>query len=114
MPRGSDEKVVVATRFTRLRGGRIEGKPATEADVGYEALATLSEAMNLLGDVLQASSTGAAWDLARNEQLGKRLEELVHCLDDRDAAGTRTGPGSEATDSSAATSSTNTGRAGHD
>ena len=84
MPKSPDSNVIVATRFSRLKDGRIDGEPASEVDVGYEALSALSEAMNLLGNALEAYSSGAPWDFERSERLEARVEQLMQCLDPAD------------------------------
>lgn len=80
MSKSPENNVIVATRFSRLKDGRVDGEPAAGRDVGYEALAALSEAMELLGDALEACSGGGSPDFERHERLEQRLTELQRCL----------------------------------
>ena len=66
------DRVVVATRFSRLRASTSGTGPASDLNIPYEALSTLAEAMDVLTDSLNAIATKQPVDLPRVHRLKER------------------------------------------
>lgn len=74
----TDEALIIATQFSKLRSDS-----ATVADLEYEAVTALSEAMDLLASALTDYSEGKAWNDPRHERLKERSSALAHALESR-------------------------------
>jgi len=72
----SDNRVIVATQFSRLRERGPGAEAAEIGDLECEAMAALSEAMELLSEALLANASGKNWDDSRHARLDERVREL--------------------------------------
>lgn len=89
MTDSSDDRVVVATQFSRLRKTAAD-EQAPQVDLAYEALAALSEVMDVLAEMLTAKAEGRSVCDDRRRRIAERAEllvEQVRKLSGSDAAG---------------------------
>jgi hypothetical protein len=73
----SANNVIVGTRFSRLRKIAAVHGPPPQVDLAYEALAALSEVMDVLAEMLAAKAEGRSVSDARRLRIAERAELLV-------------------------------------
>ena len=80
MAESMKDGVVIATQFSRLRRTAPAVEQSPQIDLGYEALAALSEAMEVLSDTLAAKAEGRELSDARRLRLAERADLLEEHL----------------------------------
>ena len=73
----STNNVIVETRFSRLRKTAPSDGQLPQVDLPYEALAALSEVMDVLAEMLEAKAEGRPVSDARRLRIAERAELLV-------------------------------------
>jgi hypothetical protein len=73
----SANNVIVETRFSRLRKAAASDGRLRQVDLPYEALAALSEVMDVLAEMLAAKAEGRPVSDGRRLRIAERAELLV-------------------------------------